>query len=59
MDFWATHGTVNSVTDCRQCAKFSICYLNANISTSVFTSYPIIMRNQLRVSSENVVMKTQ
>jgi len=59
MDLWAIHGTVNSVTDCRQCAKFSICYLNANTSTPVFTSYPIIMHKQLRVSSKNVVMQTQ
>jgi len=59
MDLWAIHGTVNSVTDCRQCAKFSIRYLNANISTPVLTSYPTVMHIQLRVSSENVVMQAQ
>jgi len=45
MDQWAIPGTVHSVTDCRQCAKFSICYLNDNVSTSTFTSCPIIMHN--------------
>lgn len=53
------HGTMHSITSCQYCTKFSICYLNANTSTPVFTSYPIIMHKQLRVSSENVVMQTQ
>jgi len=56
---WAIHGTVHSVTDCRQCTKYSICYLNASVSAPVFMSYPIIMRNQHGVSGENLVMLTQ
>jgi hypothetical protein len=59
MDLWAIHGTVHSVTDCRQCTKFSICYLNANVSTPGFTSNPIIMCNKHGVSSENLFMQAQ
>ena len=38
-DRWVLHGTGHSFTDCQYCTKFSICYLNANVSTPVFMSH--------------------
>ena len=42
---WTIHGDVHSVTGCHYCKKFSICYLNGNISKPLFTSYSVIMCN--------------
>ena len=45
MDRWAIHGTVHSVTDCKYFTKFSICYLNVNVSRPVFGFSSIITCN--------------
>jgi hypothetical protein len=45
MDRWAIHGAVLSVTICQYYTKFSICYLNAKVSTPVFRSSSIIICN--------------
>ena len=57
VDRWTIHGTVHSVTNLQYCTKFSICYLNSNVSTPVFMSSSIIMCNWRAVSSENLVMQ--
>ena len=57
VDRWAIHGAVHSVTNCQYCTKFSICYLNAKVSTPVFRSSSTIICNYQGVSSENLVMQ--
>jgi hypothetical protein len=57
MHRWTIYGAVHSVTNCRHCTKFDICYLNADVSTPVLRSSSIIMCNWNGVSSENLVMQ--
>ena len=45
LDRWAIHGAVHFVTNCQYCTKFSICYLNDNVSTPVFSPSSIVTCN--------------
>ena len=43
LDRWAIRGNMHSVTNCQYRKKFSICYLNDNVSTPVCRTSSVIM----------------
>jgi len=56
INWWAIHGTVRSVADCRHCTKLFRLLFECSDSTSVLTSDFIIMCKWHGVSSENLVV---